>query len=63
MQKHNMNFQTPGLNARYENGLLVYDDERDPEHYEYYEYEEDASKNSWDMAEEEYIQFLYEYGH
>ena len=34
----------------------------DPD-YEYYEYEEEPSKNSFDLAEEEYIRFLQEHGH
>ena len=71
MSQHKMNFggqgayQSPGGQHRHDDSHFVglphtHDD--DP-NYEYYEYEEDASKNSFDQAEEEYIQFLYEYGH
>lgn len=34
----------------------------DPD-YEYYEYDEDPTKDSFDLKEEEYIRFLQEFGH
>lgn len=58
-------YASPGGHHRHDDGHFTgvphtHDDDPD---YEYYEYEEDPSKNSFDLAEEEYIQFLYEYGH
>ena len=57
MQKHDL-FKSPGASS-HGNG---YNPNRDPNYidpnYEYYEYEEEASKNSFDLAEEEYMKFL-----
>ena len=73
MPKHDM-FKSPGPSqgtpygaAGYQQGhdhfvSTPHTHANDPD-YEYYEYEEEPSKNSFDLAEEEYIKFLQEHGH
>ena len=58
MQRRDLHFTSPRPSPR--DGHLINAEDQE---YEYYEYDEDPEKNSFDLAEEEYIRFLQEHGH